>query len=357
MSVPLLLLAALCLDVLLWRGMARLRVPIDGFILALVFVLLAATLLPCQGEAARWFGLLGNCTIGALFFLQGARLSRQTVLSGAAHWRLHLFVCAVTFLVFPVFGLGLLAVFPDLLPNSLWLGVLFVCALPSTVQSSIALTSMARGNVSAAICAATLSNVAGVALAPLLFGAMSHLHAGGIDARAVLRVGMQLLLPFLAGHLLRPWLGASVERNRKLLSVTDRGSILLIVYTAFSAAMLRGIWQSLPPATLAALGLVMAVLLASAVATIVSASRALGFGRADEVALLFCGSQKSLISGVPIANALASGAVVGPLLLPIMLYHPMQLLVCTWVARFYLRAGQRAEGAVVSVRPGVRSPA
>jgi len=323
--------------------MARLRVPIDGFILALVFVLLAATLLPCQGEGARWLSLLGKCAVGALFFLQGARLSGQTVLNGVTHWRLHLFVGAATFLVFPLFGLGLLTVFP------------YLCALPSTVQSSIALTSMARGNVSAAICAATLSNVVGVALALLLFGAMSHLHGGGIDAGAVLQVGMQLL-PFLAGHLLRPWLGAWAERNRKLLSITDRGSILLIVYTAFSAPVLRGIWQSLPPATLAALALVMAGMQASVLATIISTGRALGFDRADEVALLFCGSQKSLVSGVPIANALASGAVLGPLLLPIMLYHPMQLLVCTWVARFYLRAGQRAERAVVSARPGVRSP-
>ena len=356
----LLLPVVLCLGLLLWRGMATLRVPIDGFILALVFVLLAATLLPCQNEAARWLGLLGKCAVGALFFLQGARLSGQTVLDGITHWRLHLFVAAATFLVFPLFGLGLLAVFPYLLPNSLWLGVLFVCALPSTVQSSIALTSMARGNVSAAICAATLSNIVGVALAPLLFGAMSHLHGRSIDAGAILQVGMQLLLPFLAGHLLRPWLGAWAERNRKLLSMTDRGSILLIVYTAFSAAVLRGIWQSLPPATLAMLALVMAGMLASVLATIISTGRALGFDRADEVALLFCGSQKSLVSGVPIANALtsgalASGAIVGPLLLPIMLYHPMQLLVCTWAARFYLRAGQQAERAVVPARPGVRT--
>jgi solute carrier family 10 (sodium/bile acid cotransporter), member 7 len=215
---------------------------------------------------------------------------------------------------------------------------------------------MANGNVSAAICAATLSNVVGVALAPLLFGAMSHLHGGGIDAGAVLQVGMQLLLPFLVGHLLRPWLGAWAERNRKLLSITDRGSILLIVYTAFSTAVLRGIWQSLPPATLAALGLVMAGMLASVLATIVSTGRALGFDRADEVALLFCGSQKSLVSGVPIANALASGAVLGPLLLPIMLYHPMQLLVCTWLARSYVHAEQRAAQYSPSPPPATTNP-
>src|SRR5580658_8332892 len=211
------------------------RLPVDGFVLALVGVVLTATFLPCRGTSAVAFHSAGTLAISALFFLQGARLSRDAVLRGMTHWRLHAAIGATTFVLFPLIGLSLLAMFPDLLPRPLWLGVLFVCALPSTVQSSIALTSMARGNVSAAICAATLSNVVGVALAPLLFGAMSHLHGRGIDAGAILQVGMQLLLPFLAGHLLRPWLGAWAERNRKLLSITDRGSILLIVYTAFSA--------------------------------------------------------------------------------------------------------------------------
>jgi len=357
MGNVLLLLVFLCIGAILWRGLARLRLPIDGFIMALAFALLAATLVPCHGEGARWFGLLGKCAVGALFFLQGARLSRQTIVNGATHWRLHLFVSTTTFVAFPLLGLGLLAAFPRLLPIALWQGVLFVCALPSTVQSSIALTSMARGNVSAAICAATLSNVAGVALTPLLFGLMSRLRGGGIDFGTVGQVGEQLLLPFLAGHLLRPWLGAWAERNRKLLSITDRSSILLIVYTAFSAAVLRGIWQSLPPATLAVLALLMAVVLASALTAMAGAGRALGFDRADEVALVFCGSQKSIVTGVPIANALVSGAAIGPLLLPIMLYHPMQLLACTWIARFYLRSGQRLDGAMLSPRSGVRSSA
>jgi sodium/bile acid cotransporter 7 len=143
MDDVLLPLILVCLGLALWRGAAWLRLPIDGFILALVLVLLAANLLPCQGEAALSLGLLGKCAVGALSFLQGARLSAQTVLSGVTHWRLHLFVGALTFLVFPLLGLGLLALFPHILPKTMWLGVLFVCALPSTVQSSIALTSMA----------------------------------------------------------------------------------------------------------------------------------------------------------------------------------------------------------------------
>ena len=217
--------------------------------------------------------------------------------------------------------------------------MLFLCVLPSTVQSSIALTSIARGNVAAAICAATVSNVAGIVLAPLMFGVLANLHGHGIDLKAVGSVAVQLLLPFAAGHLLRPWIGGWVGRNRRLLSVTDRGSILIVVYTAFSAAVVRGIWHQIPPMMLLTLAAILALLLAGALITVVFTSRALGFDSADEAALVFCGSQKSIVSGVPIATALVAGPAIGPILLPIMLYHPMQLVVCTWIVRFF---GQRS---------------
>lgn len=201
------------------------RLPVDGFIVALVAVVLAATLLPCRGDSAKAFGALGTLAITTLFFLQGARLSREAVMQGMMHWRLHAFIATTTFVLFPLLGLGLLGAFPHLLPRPLWLGVLFVCVLPSTVQSSIALTSIARGNVAAAICSATASNIGGIVLAPLMFGAMSNLHGGGTNLRGVGQVALQLLLPFIAGHLLRPWIGRWAERNRGLLSVTDRSSI------------------------------------------------------------------------------------------------------------------------------------
>jgi len=321
---------------------ARFRLPVDGFILALACVVLAASLLPCRGASARAFAALGQFAIAALFFLQGARLSREAVVNGLTHWRLHAVAAATTFVVFPALGLGLLAALPGLLPPPLWMGVLFCCVLPSTVQSSIALTSIARGNVAAAICSASMSNVAGIALTPLLFGAMSHVHGGAIHVTGIVQIAMQLLLPFVAGHLLRPWIGAWAARNRPLLAVTDRSSILLIVYTAFSAAVVRGIWQSIPPATLIVLGLVVAVLLVAALAAMLLGSRLLGFSTADEVALVFCGSQKSLISGVPIANALFPASAIGPILLPIMLYHPLQLVVCTWIAREYASRAPQA---------------
>ena len=319
------------------------RLQVDGFLVALVAVVLAATLLPCQGISALVFATLGTLAIAALFFLQGARLSRTAILRGMMHWRLHAFIAATTFVLFPLLGLGLLVGLPSLLPYPLWLGVLFVCALPSTVQSSIALVSIAQGNVAGAVCSATASNLAGIVLAPLLFGAMSRLHGGGFHLLAIGQVAEQLLLPFVAGHLLRPWIGGWAERNRAVLAITDRSSILLVVYVAFSAAVVRGIWQQAPPMTLVVLALVVAFLLGCALLTTLLGSRILRFNRGDEAALVFCGSQKSLVSGVPIASVLFSSAAIGPILLPIMLYHPMQLLVCSWLARRYPRSAGRSE--------------
>ncbi len=322
------------------------HVPVDGFSAALASVVLAATLLPCRGASAGAVHMAGVFAIAALFFLQGARLSGDAIVNGMLHWRLHAASGAATFILFPILGLGLVGTLPDLLPGPLYLGVLFVCALPSTVQSSIALTSIARGNVPAAICSATVSNITGIVVTPLMFSAMANLHNGAIELMGVWIVAAQLLLPFLAGHLLRPWIGDWTQRNRGVLAITDRGSILLVVYGAFSAAVVRGIWQQIPPVRLILLLLVMAGLLGVALLYIRLTSCVLGFGRADEAAFVFVGSQKSLVSGIPIANALIPGSAIGPILVPLMLYHPMQLLLCAWIARRYFAGEQRlASGA------------
>ena len=259
---------------------------IDGFVLSLFGVVLAATLLPCRGEGARAVHAACILAIGALFFLQGARLSRDAVLRGVMHWRLHAAINATTYLLFPLLGLSLIVAFPHLLPPVLFLGVLFLCALPSTVQSSIALVSIAGGNVPAAVCSATASNIAGIVLAPLLFGAMAHLHGGGgTDLKGlwqVVRIARRRSTTCCAHG------SVGAERNRGVLSITDRGSILLVVYGAFSAALLvHGIWRQMPLQVLAALAVLMGLLLALILAVTIGVSRTMGLPREDEAALVF----------------------------------------------------------------------
>lgn len=307
----------------------------NGFVLALIGTVAMATLLPCQGTGAAIFRVLGSLAVASLFFLQGARLSRAAIVAGAEHWRLHAAIASATFILFPLLGVGMWAAAPHALPRSLWSGMLFVCVLPSTVQSSIALTSIARGNVPAAVCSAAGSNLAGLFLTPILFGLVSGVHGNATSLAGIHQIVLQLLIPFAAGQVARPQIGKWAERNKSILSITDRGSILLIVYTAFSASVVQGLWRRLPVTTLVILALIVAMLLATALLIMISGSRFLRFDHADEIALVFCGSQKSVVSGIPIASALIGGPALGLFVLPIMLYHSMQLLVCAWLAKRY----------------------
>ena len=323
------------------------RLRPDSFTLALVATVVLASLLPARGVAVAPLGVVTHGAIALLFFLHGARLSRHALLEGAAHWRLHLVVLASTFVLFPVLGLLLRQTLAGWVDPSLLLGLLFLCLLPSTVQSSIAFTSLAGGNVAAAVCGASASNLLGVFLTPLLVGLL--IGDGGAGGRhsleAVGRIFAELFVPFLAGHLLRPWIGAWVERHRPLLGLVDRGSILLVVYMAFSEAVVHGLWARLGWRELGVLGVLSGLLLAVVLGATVGASRALGFSREDEITIVFCGSKKSLASGVPMASVLFPPAIVGTVVLPLMVFHQLQLMVCAGLARRYARRGpaRRAE--------------
>ncbi len=310
----------------------------DGFVIALLATVALASLLPAHGAAATLVAGVSKAAVALLFFLHGARLPRQAVIAGASQWRLHLLVLATTFLLFPALGLVLARLPPALLAPQLATGMLFLCALPSTVQSSIAFTSIARGNVAAAICAASASNLLGVLLTPLLVGMLMGSHGGGLSLHALEAIVLQLLLPFALGQLMRPWLGGWASRHGRLLGLVDRGSILLIVYVAFGAAVTSGLWARVPPVALLQLVLACVALLAVVMVLTTLLSRTLGFSRADEIAIVFCGSKKSLASGVALASILFTSQTAGMIVLPLMLFHQVQLMVCAARARSYATA-------------------
>jgi solute carrier family 10 (sodium/bile acid cotransporter), member 7 len=310
----------------------------DRFTLALVATAIAATLFPATGLASPVLKAVIASSIALLFFLQGARLSRNAIIQGAVHWRLQLLAFAATFLLFPILGLLTKFTLESYLAPGIALGVLYLCLLPSTIQSSITLTSIAGGNVAAAVCNASASNVLGVFLTPLLMGFFMQTQ-GGVSLDGIGKVVMQILIPFLIGHLVRPWIRQWVERHRRLTGILDRAAILLVVYYAFGEATIDGLWQKLALGDLAMLLIVNCVLLAAVLLLTTCASRLLGFSREDEIALVFCGSKKSLGSGVPIASILFPASMVGAIILPLMLFHQIQLLVCAVLARSYAERG------------------
>ncbi|MGW7267066.1 bile acid:sodium symporter family protein [Streptomyces sp. NPDC054842] len=336
------------------------RLPIDPYILLLLGTVGLAALLPARGTAADVASGASTAAIAFLFFLYGARLSTREALDGLRHWRLHITVLACTFVVFPLLGLAARGFVPVFLTDPLYQGLLFLTLVPSTIQSSIAFTSIARGNVPAAICAGSFSSLAGIVLTPLLAAALIGDSGGGFSADSLVEIVLQLLVPFLAGQLLRRWIGGFVTRHKKVLGYVDRGSILLVVYTAFSEGMVQGIWHQVSAGRLAGLLVVEAVLLAVMLALTWYGSKALRFGREDRIAIQFAGSKKSLASGLPMASVLF-GAHASLAVLPLMLFHQMQLMVCAVIAKrrshdpLPVSGAAPAAGSRIAVGTGTRS--
>jgi sodium/bile acid cotransporter 7 len=307
----------------------------DPFLFFLVFAALAGTLVPCSGASATFFQWLLIFAIALMFFMQGVRLSRAAVVAGLTHWRVHLAILACTFIVYPLLGLGLRAVAGPLLPERLWIGVVFLCLLPSTVQSSIAYVSIARGNVAAAVCAATASNLIGIALTPLLASLLLHAQGGGPSLSEAWKIAANILAPFILGQVLQPWLAAWAGRHKGLLTISDRGAIALAVYIAFSAAVLQGVWSAIPLQSMALLFVIDGALLVAVLLITYFGARAFKFAVEDEIAIVFCGSKKSLASGAPMASVLFSAATLSVVMIPLVLFHQMQLMAAAFIAKRY----------------------
>ena len=319
------------------------RLRIDGYILAIMGMVALAAILPARGTGKDILDVVVHAAIALLFFIYGARISRQAIWTGILHWRLQSLVLATTFVVFPLLGLAITKLAGGHLDNGLATGLMFVSLLPSTVQSSIAFTSIARGNVPAALCCASLSNLAGVVITPLLATMFLSAGAGGMSLESVWDIALQILLPFVVGQLARPLVGEWLNRQKTLTMLVDRGSILVVVYSAFSAGVVAGIWSKVTPQSLALVILLDLVMLAIVLVATTAASRLLRFSKEDEIAIVFCGSKKSMASGLPMANIIFPASAAGLIVLPLMLFHQMQLMVCAALARRY---AQRAEDII-----------
>ncbi|MDF0529430.1 bile acid:sodium symporter [Tsukamurella sp. 8F] len=314
------------------------KLRIDGFILAILAAVLVAAVLPATGRAVPWADGLVTVAIGILFFLYGARIHPREALAGLAHWRLHVTILAFTFVLFPILGEALRFLPDSLLDTSLYAGVLYLCLVPSTVQSSIGFTSIAGGNVPGAIVSASASNLLGVFVTPLLvFALMGTTGEIAFHGSAVVDLCLQLLLPFVLGQLLRPLVGGFVEKYASSLKYVDRTSIVLVVYSAFSEGMREGIWHMVSWVAVIEL-VVLSVLMVAVMLWLTRVvARRMGFGRGDSIAIQFCGTKKSLATGLPMAAVLFAGQPVGLIVLPLMVFHQVQLMMCAWLAARYAK--------------------
>ncbi len=311
--------------------MSRRFIP-DTFILLLIATIALASMLPARGRALDAVSAVSNVAIFALFFFHGLRLAHSAVWDGVRHWRLQLAVLAFTFGVLPVMGLAASSFMPDLLSPGLWLGVLFLCALPSTVQAAISSSSLAGGNVAASVIAAALSNLSAVILTPLIFAAITQVGGEGVGAGAVGKVALLLLLPFALGQIARTWLAAWADRHKVWIGRMDKLTIILAVYVAFSAAVNEGLWNQLSGLELAVLCAFITALLCAAMVGSWALGGILGLKRADRITLFYSGAHKSLATGAPMARILFPGAEAGLIIIPLLIYHQLQLIISAWIA-------------------------
>lgn len=315
------------------------RFGLDYYLFLLLGTVALATLFPASGAGADIVDHIAYFAVALLFFLYGAKLNTSAIVAGIANWRLQGLVFGFTYVIFPICGLALAAVLSPWIEDELAVGIIYLSVLPSTVQSSIAFTSIARGNVPAAVCAASMSNVLGVFLTPALVAVLLHASGDGISLKSILDIGLQILAPFVVGQLLRPMVGGFISRHTLLTQIVDRGSILIIVYSAFSAGVIAGIWDEVGIVSLSIIIAANIVLLAVIMMATWWGGHAAGLDHADRLTMLFCGSKKSLASGLPMANILFAGQAVSMIILPLMLFHQIQLFVCAIIAQ---RAGYLA---------------
>lgn len=317
-------------------GKPRATPGVDWFLLGMVGATLLAWLFPDPGAKGGVLlpELSNRLGVALIFLLHGLLLSFAALRAGTLLWRLHLVVQLSTYLVCPLCGLAALALLGGALDPSLSLGIFYLCALPSTVSSSVAMTAAARGNVPAAVFNATFSSVLGVFLTPLWVGLVMGASGAALPlGRVVLDLCLWLLLPLAVGQLLRPVAGAWALRHKAKIGVVDRCTILLLVYTSFCDSVKSGVWLGSGVGPLLATLAFCAALLVLLLVAVNAVCKALGFSVEDRIAAVFCGSKKTLASGVPMARLMFMGQPgLSLILLPIMIYHPLQLIVCGWLA-------------------------
>lgn len=310
---------------------------LDRFTILLFIMVILASFVPVSGQAAEVFSSITTVAIAILFFLHGAKLSREAVVEGLMHWKLHTLVFAFTFALFPIIGLLAKPILVPLLGQELYWGFLFMCFLPSTVQSSIAFTSVAQGNVAGAVCSASFSNIVGMFITPVLvaFFILGQSQHGFDPTSSIMQITLLLLVPFILGQILRPWVFPQMKKRPEIVKFFDQGSILMVVYGAFSSAVVAGLWHQVSLTTLLLLIIACSVLLTVVMLLALFVPRWIGFDKADQKTIFFCGSKKTLASGVPMAQILFIGQPIGMIVLPIMIFHQIQLMVCSIVANMW----------------------
>lgn len=326
----------------------------EWFLVSMVIAIILAILTPDVGRSGGWvhLDLLTGLGVALVFFLHGLGLSPKAIKAGISNWRLHIYIQLATFLFYPLIWVVLGESFLAYMPPALAFGFCYLFVLPSTISSSVAMTSVGKGNVPAAIFNASLSSILGIFITPLLIQLFMGYEGVELDLMAsVTSIAQLLLLPMIVGQLARPFLLAKAEKHKSVVNKVDKYVILMIVYNAFCDSVANGIWQEFSLGLLVTSIAICVVILLIMVHSIQWGARRCQFDLPDEVAAVFCGTKKTLAAGIPMAKVIFAGdPSLGMILLPIMLYHPIQIFYCAMLANRYVKQKEQREQLATNQR-------
>lgn len=307
----------------------------NWFVAGLVAVVALAFAMPGPGAPDGWMrpALTTKAAVALIFFFQGISLNLAELRAGIASWRLHVYVEGFVFVVFPLIGLLADATVFRFLPTELRTGFLFLCVLPSTISTAVVYTSLAGGNTAGALFNSMVSNIAGVVITPLWIGAMLSMGGGSMELAPVIgNIASLVIVPLVIGQMVRPAIRAAADKAAPAMRIASSVLILMMVYTAFAGSVAKGVWSGLGAGELAGAVLGSIGLFGLVLALVWTTTRAAGLGPADRIAALMCAPQKTLAAGVPMAQLVFAGNPgLGLILLPVLVYHPVQLIVGAWL--------------------------
>jgi solute carrier family 10 (sodium/bile acid cotransporter), member 7 len=310
---------------------------IDKFVLSMLLAILVSFFIPWLGakNSPLHLGLVTKWGVALVFFLHGANLSFKAISQGAANFRLHIFIQGTTFIIYPIIGFLIYFGLAGILSDTIRLGLFYLCALSSTISSSVTMTAIGKGNVAGAVFDASISGILGMIITPFLVSIIltgkeiGHFNLG----QAMIDIAKTLLLPFVIGHFSRPILKNILINHKKIISLIDKSVIVLIVFVAFCNSNIEKIWTKIPILELGILIITICCLLAFILFFTNKMAKIFGFNHGDKVAGVFCATTKSLANGAPIAAILFAGnPMMGLIILPIMIYHQLQLIICSFLA-------------------------
>ncbi|MFH4964511.1 bile acid:sodium symporter family protein [Gaetbulibacter sp. M235] len=312
------------------------KIKIDKFVLFIIVVIGVAYLFPHWGSKESQIPLKTISTLGIslIFFFYGLKLSPDKLKAGLKNWKLHVLVQATTFLIFPLIVLAFHPLIQTQEQEILWLAFFFLAALPSTVSSSVVMVSIAKGNIPAAIFNASISGIIGIVVTPLWMGLFVHSAQTDFDFTEIyIKLIVQIILPVVFGIILQRYLGKLANEHSSKITLFDKSVILLIIYRSFSESFDEHIFSSVSLSDL--LFFFTAVLFLFFIVFTLTGyvAKKLNFNKEDQITTQFCGTKKSLVHGTVFSAILFGNmATIGIILLPLMLFHAIQILIISIIA-------------------------